>query len=181
VKKALSVVVVDGETRSDEWPFGDGRVFPTGHARAPGGGPRARRRRGDAVAGRPREADPEAVALLKGPALLTAHLRPTAARPAGRRWASPASASRGRSERALKAAGCELADFAPFPDHAAYDEATLRRLADRASVFNAGLVTTEKDWRGLPPKWKARVTAWPVATELDDAAALDALLAGAGL
>ena len=30
VRKALSLVVVDGETREKEWPFGDGQVFPAG-------------------------------------------------------------------------------------------------------------------------------------------------------
>jgi tetraacyldisaccharide 4'-kinase len=80
-------------------------------------------------------------------------------------------------ERALKAAGCELADFAPFPDHFAYDEATLERLATRAAQFEAGLVTTEKDWVRLPPAWRPRVAAWPVRARFDDGAALDALLA----
>jgi tetraacyldisaccharide 4'-kinase len=84
-------------------------------------------------------------------------------------------------ERALQAAGCQLADFAPFPDHQAYDEATLKRLADRAALFDAGLVTTEKDWVRLPAAWQARVTPWPVRAEFDDPAALDALLGGAGL
>src|SRR5690606_1147101 len=35
VRKALSLVVVDGETRDGEWPFGDGRVFPSGPMREP--------------------------------------------------------------------------------------------------------------------------------------------------
>jgi len=35
VKKTLSLVVVDGETRAGEWPFGDGRVFPAGPMREP--------------------------------------------------------------------------------------------------------------------------------------------------
>src|SRR6185436_2529161 len=34
VAKALSLVVVDGETRG-EWPFGDGAVFPSGPMREP--------------------------------------------------------------------------------------------------------------------------------------------------
>jgi tetraacyldisaccharide 4'-kinase len=84
-------------------------------------------------------------------------------------------------QRALEAAGCELADFASFPDHAAYDEPTLRRLADRAAVFGAGLVTTEKDWVRLPRAWREQVTAWPVRAVFDDPAALDALLARIGL
>src|SRR5690606_2643957 len=35
VRKALSLIVVDGETRDGEWPFGDGRVFPAGPMREP--------------------------------------------------------------------------------------------------------------------------------------------------
>jgi tetraacyldisaccharide 4'-kinase len=76
----------------------------------------------------------------------------------------------------LKAAGCDLVDFASFPDHAAYDEATLRALADTAARHGAGLVTTEKDWVRLPPAWRARITAWPVQAVFEDPAALDALL-----
>jgi tetraacyldisaccharide 4'-kinase len=33
--KTLSLIVVDGETRNDEWPFGDGSVFPSGPMREP--------------------------------------------------------------------------------------------------------------------------------------------------
>jgi tetraacyldisaccharide 4'-kinase len=33
--KTLSLVVVDGETRDGEWPFGDGAVFPAGPMREP--------------------------------------------------------------------------------------------------------------------------------------------------
>ena len=33
--EALSLVVVDGETRDGEWPFGDGAVFPAGPMREP--------------------------------------------------------------------------------------------------------------------------------------------------
>ena len=35
LKKTLSLVVVDGETRNGEWPFGDGSVFPAGPMREP--------------------------------------------------------------------------------------------------------------------------------------------------
>ena len=97
--------------------------------------------------------------------------------PAGRQVGFAGVGKPWKVERALKAAGCDLADFAPFPDHFAYDEATLRRLADRAAQFGAGLVTTEKDWVRLPPAWRARVAAWPVRAVFDDGAALDALLA----
>ncbi|HEX6866061.1 MAG TPA: tetraacyldisaccharide 4'-kinase, partial [Caulobacteraceae bacterium] len=35
LRKALSLVVVDGETRDGEWPFGDGSVVPAGPMREP--------------------------------------------------------------------------------------------------------------------------------------------------
>ncbi|MBJ7448101.1 MAG: tetraacyldisaccharide 4'-kinase, partial [Brevundimonas sp.] len=35
LKKTLSLIVVDGETRDGEWPFGDGSVFPSGPMREP--------------------------------------------------------------------------------------------------------------------------------------------------
>jgi tetraacyldisaccharide 4'-kinase len=79
-------------------------------------------------------------------------------------------------ERALLAAGCDLVDFAPLPDHARYDEALLRFLARRAETLGAGLVTSEKDWVKLPPAWQGRVTAWPVEARFEDEAALDGLL-----
>lgn len=177
VKKALSLVVVDGETRGEDWPFGDGRVFPAGPMREPLAVGLARA--DGVVVVLPADlpaVDPELAALLKGPPLLTARLEPAAPPPAGPQVGFAGVGKPWKVERSLQAAGCDLADFAPFPDHAAYDEATLRRLADRAAVFGAGLVTTEKDWVRLPPEWQARVTAWPIRTVLDPAA-LDALLA----
>jgi tetraacyldisaccharide 4'-kinase len=182
VKKALSLVVVDGETRRDEWPFGDGRVFPAGPMREPLAVGLARAQAALILlpADLPK-ADPGLVAVLRGPPLLVAHLAAAAAPPKGPQVGFAGVGKPWKVERALQAAGCELADFASFPDHQAYDEATLKRLADRAAQFDAGLVTTEKDWVRLPPEWRTRVAAWPVRAEFDDPAALDALLAGAGL
>jgi tetraacyldisaccharide 4'-kinase len=182
VKKALSLVVVDGETRGEAWPFGDGRVFPAGPMREPLAAGLAR---ADAVLillpGDLPEPDRGLVALVAGPPLLTGHVEPAAPPPTGPQVGFAGIGMQWKVQRALEAAGCELADFASFPDHAAYDEATLRRLADRAKVFGAGLVTTEKDWMRLPPAWRARVTPWPVRAVFDDPAALDALLAKMGL
>jgi tetraacyldisaccharide 4'-kinase len=182
VKKALSLVVVDGETRGEDWPFGDGRVFPAGPMREPLAAGLAR---ADAVLvllpdDLP-EADAGLVALLRGPPHLTGHLAPAAPPPQGPQLGFAGIGKPWKVERALQAAGCELADFVPFPDHAAYDEPLLRRLAERAALFNAGLVTTEKDWVRLPLAWRAKVTAWPVKAVFDDPAALDALLAKASL
>jgi tetraacyldisaccharide 4'-kinase len=182
VAKTLSVVVVDGETRGEVWPFGDGRVFPAGPMREPLAAGLARAQAvvvllPDDLA----RADPELVAVLRGPDLLSAHLRAMAPPPAGPQMGFAGVGKPWKVEQALKAAGCDLVDFAPFPDHAAYDEAVLGRLAGRAAQFGAGLVTTEKDWVRLPVSWRARVTPWPVRAVFDDEPALDALLAGAGL
>ena len=64
----------------------------------------------------------------------------------------------------------------PLPDHARLDEDLLRRLADRAADFSAGMVTTEKDWARLPPAWRERIAAWPVRARFEDAKALESLL-----
>ena len=180
IKKALSLVVVDGETRGREWPFGDGRVFPAGPLREP---LKAGLSRADAAVvllpADLAEPDPELLAALAPVPVLAAHLEPAAAPPAGPQVGFAGVGKPWKVERALKAAGCDLADFASFPDHFTYDEATLSFLARRADQFGAGLVTTEKDWVRLPPLWRARVTAWPVRARFDDPVALDALLARA--
>ncbi len=178
VKKALSLVVVDGETRDGEWPFGDGRVFPAGPMREPLVAGLAR---ADAVIlllpdGAP-AADPRLLATLGSHPVLNARLAPATAPPAGRQMGFAGVAKPWKVERALRSAGCDLADFAAFPDHFAYDEPTLAQLANRARRLSAGLVTTEKDWVRLPVAWRPRVAAWPVQCVFDDPAALDQLLA----
>lgn len=177
LKKALSLVVVDGETRDGEWPFGDGGVFPAGPLREPFVIGRAR---ADAVVilmppglASP---DPELLALFRDKPVLIARLEPAALPPAGPQVGFAGVAKPWKVERSLTAAGCELKDFAGFPDHAPYTEAALKALAERAAVFDAGLVTTEKDWARLPAAWRARVQAWPVRARFEDEAAVRALL-----
>jgi len=179
VKKALSLVVVDGETRSGEWPFGDGRVFPAGPLREPLAEGLARA--DAAILLRPADlaqVDAELAAALSARPLLAARLEPAEPPPAGPQLGFAGVGKPWKVEHALQAAGCELVDFAPFPDHFAYDEAILDRLAARAQQFGAGLVTTEKDWVRLPAPWRARVRPWPVRAVFDDPEALDAMLAG---
>lgn len=177
VAKALSIVVVDAETRDDEWPFGDGAVFPAGPMREP---LKTGLARADAVILlRPADLTQTDAALLRalaGPELLEASLTPAQAAPDGPVFGFAGVGKPWKVERGLQAAGCDLADFAPFPDHFAYDEATLRRLADRAQHLGARLITTEKDWARLPTAWRDKVICWRVAARFDDPAALNRLL-----
>src|SRR5690606_23630641 len=176
VAKALSLVVVDGETRDGEWPFGGGQMFPAGPMREP---LQAGLARADAVVllmpgdlGRP---DPELLALFGDTPVLVARLEPAAEPPPGPQLGFAGVGKPWKVERSLRAAGCRLIDFAAFPDHFAYDEATLEALWARAQDAGAGLVTTEKDWVRLPVHWRARVKAWPVRARFVDPGLLDRL------
>ena len=178
VKKTLSLVVVDGETRDGEWPFGDGAVFPAGPMREPLAPGLAR---ADAVVllmpADLETPDPALVALLSSKPVLIARLVASKPPPPGPQLAFAGIGKPWKMERALKAAGCDLADFAPLADHVRYDERLLRFLAHRAETLGAGLLTSEKDWVKLPPDWRGRVTAWPVEARFENEAALDELLA----
>lgn len=177
LKKALGLIVVDGETRNDEWPFGDGSVFPSGPMREP---LQTGLARADAVVillpADLSDADPELVAAFGDLPVFIARLLPDGPPPPGPQVGFAGIAKPWKVEQALKAAGCDLADFVPFPDHAAYSPADLALLADRAAVFDAGLVTTEKDWVRLPPDWRDRAVSWPVTARFDDEASFAALL-----
>jgi tetraacyldisaccharide 4'-kinase len=178
LRKVLSLVVVDGETRDGEWPFGDGRVVPAGPMREPLAAGLAR---ADAViillpADLP-TADPELLDLFAGKSVLFARLVPLAAPPAGPQVGFAGIGKPWKLERALKAAGCDLVDFAPLADHEVPTERFLAFLARRAETLGAGLVTTEKDWARLDPVWRERVRPWPVAVRFEDEAAPAALLA----
>ncbi|HYC97756.1 tetraacyldisaccharide 4'-kinase [Brevundimonas sp.] len=180
LEKALSLVVVDGETRDHEWPFGDGSVFPSGPMREP---LKAGLARADAVvvllpADAP-GADPELIAAFGALPVFIARLQPAAPPPPGPLIGFAGIAKPWKVERSLKAAGADLVDFAPFPDHAAFREQDLRFLADRAEQFGARLITTEKDWSRLPPAWRARVISWPVKATFEDPAAVSAALRAA--
>ncbi len=178
VKKALTFVVVDGETRDNSWPLGDGSVFPAGPLREPLDVGLAR---ADAVIlmlpADLAEPDPALIRTLIKKPILIARLDPAAPPPPGPQVGFAGIGMPWKVERALKAAGCELVDFANFPDHFAYDEATLKMLSDRAEQFGAGLVTTEKDWVRLPLAWRDRIHAWPVRAVFEDEAVLERLLA----
>jgi len=179
LKKTVSLIVVDGETRGDEWPFGDGSVFPSGPMREP---LKAGLARADAVVMMlPTDvgaADPELLDTFGALPVFIARLTPEGPPPSGPQVGFAGIAKPWKVERSLKAAGCDLVDFVPFPDHAAYSAENMRFLTDRAAVYGAGLVTTEKDWVRLTPDQRANVTAWPVVARFEDEAAFTAFLTG---
>ncbi len=180
LSKTLSLVVVDGETREDEWPFGDGSVFPSGPMREP---LKAGLARADAVVlllpADLAEPDPELIEVFGDLPVFVARLEPAGPPPPGPLVGFAGIAKPWKVERSLQAAGADLVDFAPFPDHAAFREQDLRFLADRAAQFDARLLTTEKDWSRLPPAWRARVTSWPVKATFEDERGFSRLLTAA--
>ena len=122
------------------------------------------------------EPDPELVEVFGPLPVFIARLEPTAPPPPGPLVGFAGIAKPWKVERSLIAAGAELADFAPFPDHAAFRDQDLRFLADRADQFGARLIATEKDWSRLPPQWRERVTSWPVKATFDDEAGFSRFL-----
>lgn len=177
LKKSLALVVVDGETRDGEWPFGDGAVFPAGPMREP---LEAGLARADAVVillpadvtGPPAELS----ALFRGLPVFSAWLEPLRAPSSGPKVGFAGIAKPWRVERSLKAAGADLRAFRSFPDHGAYAERDLKVMAAQADRLGAGLITTEKDWARLSPDWRRRVEAWPMRTRFEDERAFLRLL-----
>ncbi|WP_338578172.1 tetraacyldisaccharide 4'-kinase [Brevundimonas olei] len=180
LKKTLSLIVVDGETRGDEWPFGDGSVFPSGPMREP---LKAGLARADGVVVMlPTDmdaADPELLEVFADLPVFIARLEAAAPPPPGPQVGFAGIAKPWKVERSLIAAGCDLKDFVPFPDHAALSDRDFAFLKDRAAVYDAGLVTTEKDWVRLTPDQRAAVAAWPVAARFEDEAGFAAFVMGA--
>lgn len=169
LRKTVSVVVVDGETRLDEWPFGDGAVFPTGPMREPLEDGLARADVIVIVLPVGLElCDPELLRLFEGKALQIGRLAACRPPPQGPQVGFAAIAKPWRMEQALETVGCDLVDFAPFADHQRISRSSLRFLEARANALGAGLVTSEKDWVRLPVDWRSKVAAWPVRVNFDD-------------
>ena len=181
LKKTLSIVVVDGETRDGEWPFGSGRVIPAGPLREPLAVGLARANLvvlllpfGEIAP------DPDLVAMLGAKSIWLGRWVAELPPPAGRRLGFAGIAKPWRVERALRTAGCNLVGFKALPDHAELGSDLMERLARKAESLGAGLVTTEKDWVRLPDAWRDRVACWPIRVRFADEdkvrAVLDALL-----
>ena len=172
----VRILVVDGDTRDGNWPFGDEGVCPYGPMREPFhiGFARA-----DLVVIWMPDAvmppDPALLDTLSGKPVFIARL--TAEPGAGRVLGFAAIAKPWKFEATLRACGYEVAGFESFPDHAPFTEAQLSQLAQRAETEGAGLIATEKDWVRLTSEWRARVRCLPIRARFDTPDALLAHLA----
>lgn len=169
VLKTRSIIVVDGETRNGEWPFGDGSVVPAGPMREPFLVGLARA--DGVVVMLPSDMDapdPALLTLFGDLPVTVGRLKPTRSPSPGPKLGFAGIAKPWRVERSLRAAGVELKGFRSFPDHGVYSPAVLAGLAREADRLGAGLITTEKDWVRLPPDWRSRVEAWPVRVRFDE-------------
>ena len=174
--KTMSLLIVDAATG-----FGNGRVLPAGPLREPVASAAARCR----------------AAILIGPArapvspFLPARLRVLRARLeqgenvstlVGQRVvAFTGIAFPAKFFDGLAAAGVDLADRLPFPDHHVFSASDRAMLRERARSMDAILVTTPKDAVRLPPDIQVSVVdvslVWENTPEIE--ALLDELMSGA--
>ncbi len=167
LQKTASLLVIDGGAG-----FGNGRIFPAGPLREPVANA-ARRCRAAVLIG---EDETGAARMLPAAlAVLRARMAfgPEVAALAGRE--AVAFAGIGRPEKffgMLRAAGVRLGGAVPFPDHHAFTEAELGRLAARGWP----LVTTAKDAVRLPASFRERVAVATVGLAWAEEARVTALL-----
>lgn len=168
LSKDVSILVVDSAA-----PFGNGYVLPKGPLREPVQDGLSRAHgillMGDGPI-------PPAITASALP-VIRAHLEPTGPAPEG---PLVAFAGIGRPEKffdGLRAAGGDLREDVPYPDHHAFSANDLSYLRKLAGDHGARLITTTKDHVRLPIEAQAQVLTFPVRAVFDDTDALDALLA----
>ncbi len=178
--KDLSIIVVDGESRDGEWPFGHGDICPLGPLREPFAVGLAR---ADLVVvvlpvGLDTLDDTLRQALSAKP-IAVARLHPN--RPANDQpvLGFAGVAKPWKVERALRAAGWPLVGFHAFADHRPYGARELKALQAEAAKGGAILATTEKDLARLPPAFRDQVEVFTIALRFDDEAQVLAAVKGA--
>jgi tetraacyldisaccharide 4'-kinase len=170
--KDLALLVVDGATG-----FGNGRVLPAGPLREPVAAAAARCQAavliGDDATGALARLPPELpvlrARLRQGPELAALRDR--------RVVAFAGIAHPDKFFAPLAAAGLDLVQTRPFPDHHRFTARELADLREAATRQRAVLVTTPKDAERLPAELRSRVHVVGVGLVWDDPAAIDAMLA----
>jgi len=167
LRKDLSFLLLDGAEG-----LGNGRLFPAGPLRESLAAALAR---ADAVILTREGAAPACAGL----PVLQARLEPLSPAPPGPLVAFAGIAFPERLLASLQAAGGDVRELVPFPDHHPYAASELNALHGLAERHDARLVTTEKDAARLPPAWRERVGVFRVALRFADETALDGLLRSA--
>ncbi|MET0182490.1 MAG: tetraacyldisaccharide 4'-kinase [Caulobacterales bacterium] len=170
--KDLSIVVIDAGAL-----FGNGKVFPAGPLREPLAAGLARAD-GLILLHAQQEAfeTPALLANFSGP-ILHAHLEPLAPPPQGPLVAFTGIARPDKFFDTLRAAGGDIAEAIPYPDHHRFTESEMTWLRTLARERNGRLITTEKDFVRLPAAARADIECLPVTAHFQDEGALDALIA----
>ncbi|MDG1827563.1 MAG: tetraacyldisaccharide 4'-kinase [Henriciella sp.] len=168
--KDLSFVVIDAKAR-----FGNGHIIPKGPLRET---IEAGLARADAVIVVGSNDKPVELSKFTRP-ILHAHIQPT-----GSLAAHPyvAFAGIGRPEKmfdSLKAAGADLCDAVPYPDHHEYSHSDIKYLKKLAADHGAKLITTEKDYARLSLSDREGILTFPVEVRFTQPEILHSLLATA--
>ncbi len=168
IAKDLHILVVDGDTHNNSWPFGDGAICPMGPMREPLG--KGLARADLCVLWLPDAStapEPELLALLASKPVFIARLNAEVA-VSGPVVAFAGIAKPWKFEATLRMAGLSIAAFHAYADHAEVPDSDLIAMLAEADRHAAQLVTTEKDWVRLAPLWRERVTALPISAQFDD-------------
>ncbi|HTN40319.1 MAG TPA: tetraacyldisaccharide 4'-kinase [Asticcacaulis sp.] len=173
IAKDLHILVIDGDTRNDAWPFGDGGVCPYGPMREPFD--QGLKRADICVLWMPdddTQPDPQLNSLLGDKPVFIARLQAHAPAIPAAVYGFAGIAKPWKFETTLRAGGYDLVGFEGFPDHATLSDVELQALAAKAAAANARLITTQKDWIKLDVKWRDRIACLPITAKFDDGASL---------
>lgn len=172
VEKTLSLMVVDAEVG-----FGNGCVFPAGPLREPLDG--ALERADAIILMKPApdyEIEDYLAQQLKGKVIIPAYLAPAAPPPKGKLFAFAGIGRPNKFFDSLRRHGGDIVEEIPYADHHKYSDADIESLFMLASEYNAGLITTEKDYVRLPKGYRKGIRPWPVSVVFEDELTLRQLL-----
>ena len=176
IARDLNILVVDGDTRGNSWPFGDFGIMPYGPLREPF---EAGLARADlCVLWMPDTTtlpDPALMALLAGKPLFVARLTAQKPERTGAITAFAGIAKPWKFEATLKDLGYTVVHFRAFADHAMVPVSQLKAL----EKLGAPLMTTQKDWIRLDAEWREKVACLPIRARFDDEAGFATALAAA--
>ena len=177
VAKDLHILVVDGDTSNEGWPFGDGGICPDGPMREPFKDGLARADL--CVLWMPDETRlpaPELLALLAPKPVFVARLTATRPDHLAHVLGFAGIAKPWKFEATLRNLGYQVIDFKAFPDHASFKDADLKAMQATADAQLCDLFTTQKDWVRLDKNWRERVGYLPISARFDDEAGFKAVL-----